>query len=403
MIFYLLVIIFSIIILCLTNPFYARINGLFCSTLTLLDHFTIGLESHYPLHSVEWNGLNRFNERFQESSNQFDAINKNNINEAYNEAIEKCSKEESQCICNISEVIEIKEDFELFYDFNYVFFIYLPNYILDIIGVKTIIDDTRIDAGDDIYNFLHNDGNKHIKNANITNFVLTLIIGVSGIVFLSLYYFLKKDIYRKIYIVIWNISMLFVIVVILFSVIFRVLGYIFIDGIQIVNYIFSVENINSDGPVLFPQKNVFLSEIIKECVNNEGIFIFTIEEDMVSFKDTIDESFQEEFDKLNSNTCNNEMRDSLIKFYQSIYDVMIDITNIVGNLYNIKCRFAKNDKYIILNELDSAGKRAIVLSTFQFLVGIFLLISILGGIFLVHKYKNQNISENKEVIVYQVT
>ena len=198
--------------------------------------------------------------------------------------------------------------------------------------------------------------------------------------------------------------MLFVIFVILFSVIFGVLGYIFIDGIQIVNYIFSVENINSDDPVLFTQKNVFLSEIIDECVNKEGIFIFTIEEeDMVSFKDTIDESFQEEFDKLNSNTCNNEMRDSLIKFYQSIYDVMIDITNIVGNLYNIKCRFAKNDKYIILNELDSAGKRAIVISTFQFLVGIFLAISVLGGIFLVHKYKNQNISENKEVIVYQVT
>ena len=74
--------------------------------MTLLDHFTNGFESHYPLHSVEWNGLNHINERFQESSDQFDAINKNYINEAYNEAIEKCSKEESQCICNISEVKE---------------------------------------------------------------------------------------------------------------------------------------------------------------------------------------------------------------------------------------------------------------------------------------------------------
>ena len=70
MIFYLLVIIFSIIILGLTNPFYGRINGLFCSTLTLLDHFTNEFESHYPLHSVEWNGLNHINERFQESSDQ---------------------------------------------------------------------------------------------------------------------------------------------------------------------------------------------------------------------------------------------------------------------------------------------------------------------------------------------
>lgn len=405
-IFNFLVIIFSIVVLCLTNPFYGRINGLFCSTLTMLDHFTNGLESHYPLHTAEWNGLNHVNDRFQEGSDKFDAINTNYINEAYDEAFEKCEKVESKCVCNISDVIELKEIFEMYYDFNYVFFILLPNYVLDILGAKTIIDETRIDAGDDIYNFLHNNGNKHIKNANIANFVLTLIIGVSGVVFLSLYYFFKKDIYRIIYIVIWNISMLFAIFVILFSVIFGIFGYICNDGIQIVNYIFSAENINSDNPVLFTKKNEFLSLMIEECVNEEGNFLSTIGEGILSSQETLDEGFQEELDRLNSNTCNNDTRDSLMKYYQSVYDGLTDLNNIIGNLYNIKCRFAKNDKYIILNELDSAGKRAITLSTFQFLIGIFLAVSVLGGICLVHKYKyknNKNLDDREVIIHHPIT
>jgi len=405
-IFNFLVIIFSIVVLCLTNPFYGRINGLFCSTLTMLDHFTNGLESHYPLHTAEWNGLNHVKDRFHEANDQFDAIKINNINEAYDEAIEQCKKEESNCICDISEVKELKEIFEIYYDFNYVFFILLPNHILDILGAKSIIDETRIDAGDDIYNFLHNNGNRHIKNANIANFVLTLIIGVSGIVFLSLYYFLKKDIYRIIYIVIWNISMLFAIFVILFSVIFGVVGYICNDGIQIVNYIFSVENLKSDNPVLFTQKNEFLSILIDECANQEGIFLYTLGEDILSAQDSLDEEFQEEFDGLNKNTCNNVTRDALIKYYQSVYVGLADIINIIGNLYKIKCRFAKNDKYIILNELHSAGKRAITLSTFQFLIGIFLAISVLGGICLVHKYKyknNKNLDDREVIIHHPIT
>ena len=126
----------------------------------------------------------------------------------------------------------------------------------------------------------------------------------------------------------------------------------------------------------------------------------------MSSNDMLDEAFQEEFDRLNNNTYNNDTRDSVIKYYQSVYAALTDLNNIVGNLYNIKYSFAKNDKYIILNELDSAGKRAIILSTFQFLIGIFLEISVLGRICFIHKYKYKNTknSDDREVIIHhQIT
>ena len=75
-----------------------------------------------------------------------------------------------------------------------------------------------------------------------------------------------------------------------------------------------------------------------------------------------------------------------------------------GELFNISCVFAKNDKNIILNEMKSAGKRATVISTFQFLIGVLLAISILAGILFVHKYNYKiNKKENEMDITGNTT
>ena len=151
------------------------------------------------------------------------------------------------------------------------------------------------------------------------------------------------------------------------------------------------------------KKKDYLSSLIEECVNKEGYFLSTIGQDITSFQEELDDNFEEELSQIYNNTCNNNTRDSLIKYYLSIYNATSKIIDITGSLYNIRCRFAKNDKNIILNELESAGKRATVLSTFQFLVAIFLAISVLAGIFIVHKYKhkNQDTSINKDVSITQ--
>ena len=399
----LLVIIFSIVILSLTNPFFRRLNGLFCSTLTLLEHLVHGFGSHYSQYTSEWTGLNHILERFNESNEQYKEINKTYIDETYEEAISKCALGGPQCDCNITELEETKMYFDLYYSVNYIT-LDIPSSVLDMKGAIIIIDDTRIDSGDNIYNFLHDYGNRHIKNACIAIFVLTLIIGVLGLVFISLNYLLKNNIYKIVYIVIWNISMLFVILAIVVSVIFGVLGYVFTDGVQVLHYILSTQNINGDDPVLFTKKNEFLSMMIEECANQDGNFISILGDVILGLQDDLDESYNEDMNDLENNKCYQDTKDALIKFYKAAYDGTSKIIYITGNLYNIKCRFAKKDKNIILNELESAGKRATVLSTFQFLVGIFLGISVLSGILLVHKYgynNNKNNYEIKNVVVNQ--
>ena len=82
----------------------------------------------------------------------------------------------------------------------------------------------------------------------------------------------------------------------------------------------------------------------------------------------------------------NETRDAIIELYKAFSNATNQVLTIYEDLINIKCNFAKNDKNIILNEIKSVGSRAFVIAGFQFLVVIFMGISILSGILLVHKY-----------------
>ena len=67
--------------------------------------------------------------------------------------------------------------------------------------------------------------------------------------------------------------------------------------------------------------------------------------------------------------------------------------NATKNITDLKCRFAKNDKNILLNEADSAAKSGIALSALGFLIGIFFAISVFCGILFVYKFfatRNEN-------------
>ena len=56
----------------------------------------------------------------------------------------------------------------------------------------------------------------------------------------------------------------------------------------------------------------------------------------------------------------NETRDAMIELYKAMSNATHQVLDIYGDLFNIKCSFAKNDKNIILNELKSVGSRAFV-------------------------------------------
>ena len=294
----LLVIIFSIIILSLTNPFFRRVNGLFCSTLTLLEHLINGFGTQYPSHSSEWNGLNHVIDRFIYSDQLLKTVDDEYINSTYYIAHENCEKETS-CVCNITELEIDKYLWDIYFFISYVA-LDIPTQIGKMKGGLTILDETKVDVGDDIYDFLHDYANKHIKNICLAIFILTLIIAVIGLIFLSLYYFLKCGIYRIVYIVIWNLSMFFMILAILVSVVFGVLGYVVRDGVQIVHYTLSSYNLLNDDPIFFKSKNTYISSLINECANDDGDFLDSLGDDILSSKNESDADFNEIMHELNN-------------------------------------------------------------------------------------------------------
>ena len=385
--FSLLVIIFSITVLILLNPFFSRLNGLFCSILTLLNHLNDGLSPQYSPHASEWLGLPETAIKFDESEQEFQKIDFNAIDDLYEVVYNKCNLPENDCICKADGVL-IDVDYNSFYLLIRIIFVELglPSYIAKLIESKNIIDDTIIDIGEDIYDFLNDYGNKHIKNCFIAIFTLTLIIWILSLIFLCLYYFLKKEEFKIIYITIWNISMLLMIFVVVISSFYGVLGYVFKDFVQIVHYALSKNNLESDNPIIFNRKDSFLSNIIDKCANGNGVFLEVIEGGISDLNTEIQDDFQNTLNIINDITCASEARESIVKLYKLFSKATNQVLAIYEDLFHIRCNFAKNDKNIILNEMKSAGNRAIVISAFQFLIACFIGISILSGILLVHKY-----------------
>ena len=85
--------------------------------------------------------------------------------------------------------------------------------------------------------------------------------------------------------------------------------------------------------------------------------------------------------------CNEVTKSALDKYYNEIINAIQTAYDISEDLLNIKCSFVKNNKNIIINEIDIGGSKGILLSIYQFLVGIFVAISVFFGTILVHKYE----------------
>ena len=403
--FNLFVIILSIIILIKINPFFKRINGLGCSVMTFLDHINKGLSPSYPKYSQNWTGLIAIVDKFKKNKIKFDNIDYTEVENKFNITkyeYDKSIKTEPKCLANFSRY---EEDKTLFYEFMKNSFINLDfgesieNLEKSVISIEKTCDDIE----DEIYNALHNYINTHIRNSCIAVFSITLLFGLLGFIFLSLYYFLRINIFRKCYITIWNCSMFFMIFVILLGIIFGILGYLLEDGVQIWHYILSLKNLENKEPLIFNTNQEFISGIIDNCANGDGDFMDIIQEGIMILSVFEKLLFELTLEELKQVDCSIVARNAMIEYYEVMLDRMDQAYNISSDLFNIKCSFVKNDKNIILNQIDSGGDKGIVLSTFQLLVGVFFGISILAGILLAHKYKllketNLNNNVNVDII-----
>ena len=184
--------------------------------------------------------------------------------------------------------------------------------------------------------------------------------------------------------------MLLAILAFLYSGVFGIIGYIFTDGAHVSQYILSQKNLNSSDPLVFKSTDKNVINLIETCANGDGNFSKVIDgyvgvnEGQNYWKKNKDEYLKQkgEID------CGNDERTEKLKGY---YDRLIVITDrsldLTYNLTNVTCRFVRNDKNILMNEIDDVGKYSIAMSAISILIAILLGISIVTGILLVHKYK----------------
>jgi len=248
---------------------------------------------------------------------------------------------------------------------------------------------------------MHDYVNKIIKTIILIVYIVALVVAILGLTLLSLYFFLKTNVFRIFYVVIWNISMLVMYISILISALLGIVGYILKDATQVGQYILSPSNLNDADPLVFDPNDEYVSDLIDICANGNGDFVNLLNEkgyltkNIENYKEYIN-SYKDKINAINSDEtseCSSDDKSELNNYYKQLINLGYISLNITNNLTNIKCRFAKNDKNIILNEAESGGKRSVTICTFCFLVGILLGISIVFGILLVHRYKYENESE----------
>ena len=381
----LLVIIFSIVVLSLINPFLKRINGLGCSVFYLLDHIRYGLSPSYPNNANEWIGIEGIIDRLNYTQEEIDYMSEQLD---YFIALNKGVNDTCKAIYNVDNDFKIINEL-----LNYSFDIDFDEQIDDLYYALEDFNEADDDIGEDVYDAMHDYVNKYTKIVFNITFSFTLVLGVLGLSLLSLYFFLKYNVFRIIYVVIWNISMIFMFLAIISSAAFGILGYVLKDAAQVCQYILSPKNLDSNDPLIFSTNDKYVSDLIDICANGNGTFTNIIQEsgylteNIEKYLDNIT-NYQNIINSINSdNVCNSDDKKKLIDYYNGLIDISYNAINLTNNLTDIKCRFAKNDKNIILNEVESGGNRGVTLSAFSFLIGALLGISILFGILLVHRYK----------------
>ena len=154
--------------------------------------------------------------------------------------------------------------------------------------------------------------------------------------------------------------MLLMILAVLWSAVFGIVGYVFRDSVQVGQYILSPSNLKSDDPLLFDSSDEYVSDLIDVCANGDGNFMEIIQkngklEENIKNWEKNKTYYINKINNIDNFECEEEEKLELKGNYELLLDVGNKGLNISNNLTNVKCRFARNDKNIILNEVDSGN------------------------------------------------
>ena len=374
-----LVIIFSIVNLALITKFYQRINGAGCSIHYFLDHVIDGLAPDYSKRSGEWQGIDGLINKLNYTDKEMGKIQKDTENLG-----DKISDDPNKDLC--------KKDYETLRnqidDINNMisssFSAITKEGNTDMSDIKKDFADANDKVGDELYKVMHDHTNKYAKKISQAIFFIVLFGSCLGLAVLFLYFCCGLTLMRKIYVIFWNLFMLLAILAFLYSGVFGIIGYIFTDGAHVSQYILSQKNLNSSDPLVFKSTDKNVINLIETCANGDGNFSRVlngyddVNKNIESWKNNRNEYIEQQ----KKISCGNSK-----EYYKELISITNRSLDLTYNLTNVTCRFVRNDKNILVNEIDDAGKYSIAMCVMSILIAIFLCISIVSGILLVHKYR----------------
>ena len=374
-----LVIIFSIVNLALITKFYQRINGAGCSIHYFLDHVVDGLAPDYSKRSGEWQGIdgliNKLNYTDKEMGNIKSDTKNLNTKISIDPNKDQCKKEYE----DLKKQIEVTNNM-----ISSSFSAITKEGNTDMSDIKKDFADANDKVGDELYKVMHDHTNKYAKKISQAIFFIVLFGSCLGLAVLFLYFCCGLTLMRKIYVIFWNLFMLLAILAFLYSGVFGIIGYIFTDGAHVSQYILSQKNLNSSNPLVFKSTDKNVINLIETCANGDGNFSRVlngyddVNKNIESWKNNRNEYIEQQ----KKISCGNSK-----EYYKELISITNRSLDLTYNLTNVTCRFVRNDKNILVNEIDDAGKYSIAMCVMSILIAIFLCISIVSGILLVHKYR----------------
>ena len=374
-----LVIIFSIVNLALITKFYQRINGAGCSIHYFLDHVIDGLAPDYSKRSGEWQGIdgliNKLNYTDKEMGNIKSDTKNLNTKISIDPNKDQCKKEYE----DLKKQIEVTNNM-----ISSSFSAITKEGNTDMSDIKKDFADANDKVGDELYKIMHDHTNKYAKKISQAIFLIILFGSCLGLAVLFLYFCCGLTLMRKIYVIFWNLFMLLAILAFLYSGVFGIIGYIFTDGAHVSQYILSQKNLNSSNPLVFKSTDKNVINLIETCANGDGNFSRVlngyddVNKNIESWKNNRNEYIEQQ----KKISCGNSK-----EYYKELISITNRSLDLTYNLTNVTCRFVRNDKNILVNEIDDAGKYSIAMCVMSILIAIFLCISIVSGILLVHKYR----------------
>ena len=382
----------SVILLCVLGYFLVpcftkSIYGVVCSLYKLVFHFLEGTKEDYG-NEINWQGV----EGIDHLLDKFDLINR----------ISKFDCDDGDTLC--SSYKKFFEDFQKERDDNNGLIGKLKNAKEEIDSASGVFKSLKSSQLNSIETYIE-DYKKYFKCSLFYLFLAIFLFSFLCLLFLIIYFACNCECISCLFHVFWNIEMIIIIATMLVGILFGIFGVVSKDGVSILKYATSWDNLNNSNPFIL--KDINDADMINQCFNGEKGVLVTFEG---SYKNEMNYSeFIEQYYKLqNSEEYKDKNKIDIMEAYDELYSGIKAMVELNSNLNSkeinkiFDCNYVKYDFNILLDEIKSSvAKLSCLLSLIIIVADLAAAISILFGIIVINNYKGENIRHGVQTTVNQ--